>query len=115
MRLLKRPLKPMKMGPIHSQTVMIIITDRTNCFISENEMTELTKSQIDLKLAIEKFESNYLKFVKTHTDFITIQDDFRSAMQLAQQETNIYRSAELFRKEISQVLSVRTQKETLGK
>lgn len=92
-----------------------IVDDRTSSFLSENDRAQLTKGQIDLKLAIKQFETNYLKFAKNHKEFITIEDDFHSALQPAQRETNIYRSAELFRKEISNVLSVRSQKENVGK
>jgi hypothetical protein len=92
-----------------------IVDDRTDSFLSENDRAQPTKGQIDLKSAVKQFETNYLKFAKNHKEFITIEDDLYSALQLAQHETNIYRSAELFRKEISNVLSVRSLKENAGR
>lgn len=77
--------------------------------------TQLSKGQTDLELAINRFEKDYRKFARTHQEFITINDDFHSALTAAQQETNVHRSAELFRKEILNVVSVRSQKETANK
>lgn len=112
---MSQPLKLVKVGSIDSKRVITVIDDRTNSFLSEDERSQLAKGQMDLKLAIEQFEINYLKFAKNHKEFITIQDDFHSILQLAEQEINIYQSAELLRKEISTVLGVRTQKDTLSK
>lgn len=81
----------------------------------ESEKTPLANSQNYLRSAIQQFETNYLKFVRNHKEFVTIQDDFYSAMQLARQESNIYRSAEIFRREISNVLTIRSQKEMASK
>lgn len=72
---------------------------------------EATKYRAAFETAVKEFEKNYKSFAEHNKPFVSVESGIRFAAERAQKEDNIHRSAEIFRSEISAILSVKDQKD----
>ena len=72
----------------------------------------ITKYRAAYEAAVKEFETNYKAFAERNKLFISIESGIQSAAERAQKEDNVHRSAEIFRSEITEVLRVKTKKDS---
>jgi len=73
-----------------------------------------TQARENLRAAVEKLRISCAKFAEYNKDFLA-GNEFQSLVNRAQQETNVHRSAEIFRSEISEVIRIKSQGDEVSK
>jgi hypothetical protein len=70
-----------------------------------------SKALRELRKVSERFRHNYERFLAKHDQFLTLNNEIDSAIQVAEVGTEISYSAAIFKKHISNVLEVNNRKE----
>jgi hypothetical protein len=78
------------------------------------EDTSASRALAELNTAISEFRDNYGKFAASNQKFLTVHNDVQSALDKAQSETDIKRSAEIFGDSIFQMMRVTERKQQIS-
>ena len=79
------------------------------------ENASIARALSELRTATAIFQDRYIDFVKKNNLYLCVDDDVFKALEKAEKEKDVKRSAELFGKEIKSAVQVRERKKDLSK